>query len=116
MANLKKFTTYDGRAAWINTDHISLAEPFNEDKEEGYVRITFNNGTQISLTDAIRFIEGENEETKPVDGFSRKLDYTPEGRPDERSPNFDQFLADRLRAVFLVGASSAPSARGACRT
>ena len=58
MADFKKFTAVDGRTVWVNIDEISLAEPFNEQKQDGYVRITLVGGTQISLRDDIRFIVG----------------------------------------------------------
>jgi hypothetical protein len=58
LANFKKFTATDGRTVWVNVDDISLAEPFHEQKQDGYVRVTFNNGKQINLRDDIRFVVG----------------------------------------------------------
>ena len=58
LADFKKFTAADGRTVWVNIDEISLAEPFNEGKQDGYVRITLVGGTQIALKDDVRFIVG----------------------------------------------------------
>jgi hypothetical protein len=56
MANFKKFTAADGRTVWLNVEQIVLAEPFNEQKQDGYVRVSMTGGVQISLRDDIRFI------------------------------------------------------------
>ena len=60
MAGFKKFTAVDGRSVWLNVQQIVLAEPFNEQKQDGYVRVSLTGGVQISLSDDIRFIVGDD--------------------------------------------------------
>jgi len=45
LADFKKFTGVDGRTVWVNIDEIALAEPFNDGKQDGYVRITWAAGS-----------------------------------------------------------------------
>jgi hypothetical protein len=56
LANFKKFTAADGRTVWLNVEQIVLAEPFNQQGQDGYVRVSMTGGVQISLRDDIRFI------------------------------------------------------------
>jgi hypothetical protein len=58
LADFKRFTAVDGRPVWVNIEEISLAEPFNEGKQDGYVRITLAGGTQISVREDVRFVVG----------------------------------------------------------
>jgi hypothetical protein len=58
LADFRKFTAVDGRTVWVNLDEIALAEPFNDGKQDGYVRITLVGGTQVAVQDDVRFIVG----------------------------------------------------------
>lgn len=75
MPNFKKFTATDGRTVWVNVDDISLAEPITEKKQDGYVRVTFNNGGRIVLRDDVRSIVGSEDEPNSAGNFNKPLDY-----------------------------------------
>jgi hypothetical protein len=74
LATFKKLTAAEDRTVWVNIDDISLAEPFNEGTQT-LVRVTFNNGQQIVLSDDVRAIVGSEEKPNRPDNFDKLISY-----------------------------------------